>query len=236
MSVHYDDLDINRDIRLDLPLREGIGIVTQDVAKPHHLVTMVGTPAWTILDSYLNVITLDGATQYASCAGATCADLDFTTGDYSLADWIFIQSGDPSEELLNRFSLNANGWELYHYSNLIMTLRHHHSLYTPPGGSNPRTASYSENWALNTWYFLGVSRPGGENAIFYRNGLAIPTFSSAGGLHDPESCVQNLNIGANPGPVNRHLGMFWRPRVWARVLTAADWAWIYEREVRWFRS
>ena len=53
MSVHYDSLAINRNIILDLPFREGIGaLYTHDISKPHHQLTMVSAPAWTILASY----------------------------------------------------------------------------------------------------------------------------------------------------------------------------------------
>ena len=70
MSVHYDALAINRNIVLDLPLREGIGIITQDLAKPHHPITLHNTPAWTILDSHLGLLTLDGAAEYLRCLAA----------------------------------------------------------------------------------------------------------------------------------------------------------------------
>ena len=240
MSVHFDDLDINRDIRLDLPLREMSGTIrTNSVAPPHPLVTLVSSPAWTTLDSYLGVLTLDGVADYLTSLAAETATMDFTSGDYSIGGWWFLQSGDPSQELINRFVLNANGWELYHYSNLIMTLRHSHSLTIPPGGANPRSACYSIGWAYNTWHFLLVTRAGATGQ-FYRGTppgdfTALATIGDA--LIDPESCNANLNIGANTGPVsNRHKGMFWRPRVWARALTEADGRWIYERELRWFLS
>jgi len=232
MSVHYDDLDINRDIRLDLPLREMSGTIrTQDVAPLHHPITLVSSPAWTTLDSYLGVLTLDGVADYLWSLGADTGDMDFTSGDYSIAGWWYLQSGDPSQELINRFVLDNNGWELYHYSNLLMTLRHHHS-----AGATARTGCYSGGWTYNAWHFLLVTRSG-TSGQFYRGTppgdfTALTTTSDV--LIDPEACAANLNIGANPGPFNLHKGMFWRPRVWARELTEADGRWMYERSVRWF--
>ena len=239
MSVHYDDLDINRDIRFDIPLREGVGIVrTHDVTHHHPLVTLVSSPAWTILDSNLGCLTLDGAADHLTSSGVDTALMDFTSADYSIGGWYLNLTGDPSQELINRYLLNNNGWELYHYSNGIMTLRHHHAA-TLVGG-NPRSAIYSTGWAYNTWYFMGITRSAGEDAIFYRgdaNGFGlIPTISSAGGLHDAESCNQNLYIGCRGAASNWHTGMFWRYRAWARALTQSDWQSIFERELRWFLS
>jgi len=236
MSVHYDDLDINRDIRLDLPFREGAGVLrTQDVAPLHHPITLVSAPAWTILDSYLGVLTLDGVLDYLWGTAASTGALDFTSGDYSLGGWFFISSGEADDKtLMCRFLLNNNGWELYHYTNQILSLRHHHAA-TLVGG-NPRSSVYSENWAFNKWWFMGVSRTG-ASAQFYRgdeDGFA--SITTIGTLVDPEPCNQNLFVGNDTTGVNLYNGLLWRPRAWARALTQADWQWIWEREVRWFRS
>ncbi len=236
MAVHYDDLGINRDIRLDLPFREGAGVLrTQDVAPLHHPITMVSAPAWTTLDSYLGCLTLDGALDYLWGTAITTGDMDFTSGDYSLGGWFFIVSGGTDDKtLMCRFLVSNNGWELYHYTNEILSLRHHHA-----AGATTRTSAYSPSWAFNKWWFMGVSRSG-ASAQFYRgdeDGIAaIPTTISAGGLIDPETCNQNLFVGNDTTGTNLYKGPLWRPRVWARALTAADWQWIWEREVRWFRS
>ncbi len=78
MTVLYDNLGINREILLDLPFREGTGVITHDVAKPHHPITLVNTPTWTTLDSGFQVLTLNGTNEYLQCLAASCADLDFT--------------------------------------------------------------------------------------------------------------------------------------------------------------
>jgi len=233
MSIHYDSLAINRDIRLDLPIREGAGVITHSVAPLKPRVTFVGAPAWTTLDSNLGVLTLDGVADYLTSTGADTDSMDFTSGDYSIGGWWYIQSGDPSQELINRFVLDNNGWELYHYQNLLITLRHHHA-----AGATDRTGCYSAGWTYNAWHFLLVTRSGASGQ-FYRGTppsdfTALTTTSDV--LIDPETCAANLNIGANPGPFNRHKGKFWRPRVWSRALTEADGRYIYEREVRWFLS
>jgi len=231
MPIHYDDLDINRDILLDLPLREGVGTVrTQDVAKPHHPVTLISAPAWTTIDSGLTVLTLDGAADYLQSLNAETGDLEPTSGDYSVGGWVYIDTaGADTQLLIGRYQLDVGGWELYHYSNLLMTMRHHHA-----GGAAVRSACNSAGWTYNTWHFLGFSRSGATGA-FYRNGVALAT---AGVLEDPEATTIDFLIGVRYSKNdNFQKGMFWRWRYWGdRALAQADWARIYERELRWFSS
>jgi len=233
MTVLYDNLAWNREILLDLPLREGTGIITHDVAKPHHPITLHNTPTWTTLDSGLGVITLDGSTEYLQCLAASCADLDFTSGDYSLAGWYYITSGgDDDKTLMARFLVDNNGWELYHYYNGILTLRHHHA-----AGASIRTGAYSQNWTFGKWWFVLVTRSG-VSAQFYRGDVdsfaALTTSISAGGLIDPETCNQNFYAGTDGTGDNKFNGPFWRPRIWPRVLSEAEGQQIWGHEKRWF--
>jgi len=237
MSVHYDALAINRNIALDLPFREGAGVITHSIARTHPVVTIVPNAApWSILDSHLGFLTLDGATEYLWASAADTAHLNYTSQDYSLGGWFRIDSGGPDDKtLMSRFLVNNNGWELYHYTNNILTLRHHHA-----AGATTRTGAYSGGWAYGTWYFMGVSRSGGE-AQFWRgdiNGfVALPTTISAGGLIDPENCAQNLYIGTDTTLNNDYKGGLWRPRSWfGRYITEIEWQQIWEKEVEWFRS
>ncbi len=234
--IHYDSLAINRNLILDLPFREGIGaLYTQDISIVHHDLTMVGAPAWTILDSYLNVLTLAGNDYIWGTAGAT-ADLDFTSVDYSLGGWFYIATGGNDDKtLMCRFLVSNNGWELYHYTNEILTLRHHHA-----AGATTRTSAYSRNWAFNKWWFVGISRHGGV-AQFWRGDIdgfeAIATTIQAGGLIDPEPCAQSFFIGTDTTGVNDYNGLIWRPRIWfERYISEAEWSQIWEKEVEWFRS
>jgi len=237
MTIGYDNYHINHQILLDLPFREGDGIITRDEAKPHHQdVNLINTPTWESLVSGLGVIDLDGVDQHLVLAAAACADLDITSGDYSLGGWFLIESGgDDDKTLMSRFLLDNNGWELYHYTNEILTLRHHHA-----AGATLRTAAYSENWAYNKWWFMGISRQG-ASAQFYRgdvDGFAtISTTISVGGLIDPEACNQNLYIGCNTAAaINFFKGKIWRPRAWGRALSAEDWKLIFESERHWFEG
>ena len=240
MSVHYDALDINRNILLDLPIREGIGTRTHSVARTKPPVTLVSAPVWTTLASGLGCLTLDGAADYLWSSAGDTANLDFTSNEYSIAAWIYLASGGAhmSQDLLSRFVLSNNGWELYSYTNGIVTMRHHHAATLDPVSGNPRTGFYSSNWAFNTWYFLLLTRSG-TGGQFYRGTTggtfgAVTTTSDT--LIDPETCAANFYIGCNNGAgSNFNKGPHWRYRIWGdRALTLEDGNWIYEREVRWF--
>jgi len=234
--IGYDNLPINHQILLDLPFREGSGTITRDVAKPHHQdVDLINAPTWESLVSGLGVIDLDGINQYLQLLAASSADLDFTAGDYSLGGWVYFRAGGADNKTpMSRFLLDNNGWELYHWTNEILTLRHHHA-----AGATLRTAAYSSNWAFGKWWFMGVSRSG-ASAQFYRgdaSGLvALPTTISAGGLIDPEACAQNFLIGNDTTGVNLHNGKLWRPRAWGMALSESDWRQIFNMSKHWFGS
>jgi len=233
--IGYDNLAINHQILLDLPFREATGAITHDVAKPHHRdVDLINAPTWESLVSGLGVIDLDGVDQYLQLLAASCVDLDFTSEDYSLGEWVLFRAGGADDKtLMGRFLVSNNGWELYHYpTNHSITLRHHHAT-----GATTRTGAYSLNWTYNKWWFMGVSRSG-ASAQFYRgdaSGLvALPTTITPGGLIDPENCGQNLYIGNDPTNTNLHNGKLWRPRAWGDSLSMADWTKIFEYEKHWF--
>lgn len=240
MSVHYDSLAINRNMAIDLPFREGVGVPTHSIARTKPYVQMVGAPApWSTLDSNLPFLTFSGVNEYLWASAADTLNMDFTSDDYSLGGWFRIDSGGPDDKtLMCRFLLNNNGWELYHYTNNILTLRHHHAA-TLVGG-NPRSSAFSRNWAFGAWYYMGISRSGGE-VQFWRgdiNGFsAVATTIAVGGIVDPETCAQNFFIGTDTTGSNDYKGGLWRPRSWFdRYITEIEHQQIWEKEVEWFRS
>lgn len=229
----YDNISVNHQLLIDLPFYEGTGTITRDQAKPHHQdVDLVLAPTWdSVALSDLGVISLDGTTdEYLELAGASCADLNFTTGDYSIGGWVNWGNGtDNDQTVLGRYVDSTNGWELYLSDNgaadRYLTMRHHHA-----GGAAVRTACYSEDWTYDTWWFMGISRSG-TAAQHYRNGAAITTTCSVGGLEDPETCVADLVIGIRSTKSENHLcGSQWRPRIWNRELSASEWLMIFESE------
>ncbi len=237
MPIHYDDSAVNEGIILDYPLREGTGaLYTRDVAKPHHPITMVSAPAWTIIASGLNVLTLDGALDYLWTPAADTLDLDFTDEDYSLGMWVKFASGGPDNATpMSRFLLNNHGWELYLWGGTL-TLRHHHAgTLVPPVTGNGRSSSYSTGWAFGEWYLMGVSRAGAAGAFFRGDATSLVALTTIGTLVDPETSNGNFFIGNNHTGANLLKGSFWRPRIWLdRALTLADWQQIYEQEKHWF--
>lgn len=230
----YDKIVENADILLDLPFYEGVGTITRDQAKPHHQdVLLINTPTWEILASGIGVLAFNGATEYLELANANCLDLDFIAGDYSLAAWLRWEDTTTSEIVMGRYELNVSGWELYLTRTGIdsLTLRHHHA-GTLVGG-NPRSGCYSVGWIPEIWCFMGLSRTGGGEAIHYRNGIALTMIT--GGMVDPETCSQDLVIGSRfTKNTNWYRGKLWRPRIWGRILTAAEWFNIFEQERDWF--
>ena len=236
MTLGYDNKSINHQMLLDLPFLEGIGAITHDQSKVHHEdVDLVLTPTWDSVASGLGVITTDGATnEYLELAGASSTNLNFITGDYSIGVWIKWDDGaDDDQTVIARYVDSANGWELYLYdgggADRTLTMRHHHA-----GGATTRTASYSVDWAYDTWWLIGISRSG-ISAPHYRNGVPIMTTTSAGGLIDPETCAADLVIGIRETKdANRFCGSRWRPRIWDRALSASEWLQIFETERHWF--
>ena len=227
----YDKIPENDGILLDLPFYEGGPIVTRDQGKPHHEdVLPVGTPTYPALASGLKVITLDGATEFLRLADADCADLDFTAGDYSIGMWFtWSNTGIASQILLGRYALDQNGWEIYvtdYGGRYSVTLRHHHT-----AGSFTRTGCFSYSWPQDVWCFMGISRSG-ANSYHYRN--AIPLVVT-GSLEDPESCAEDLRIGVRYTEDTNFLkGSIWRPRIWDRIITAAEWRIMFDKERAWF--
>ena len=238
MSAHYDDILVNANVLLDLPFEEGSGAIAQDLAKPHHPVTLVSAPAWSALASGKMAINLDGAADYGQCVGASCADLNFTSGAYSLGGWLKWTVDDDSQIVMARYELDVSGWELYlTQSGVInyLTLRHHHAgTLVPLVTGNPRSAGHSTGWTPDTLFHFGVSRDG-DSMQFYRNGVAVAT--TCGTLVDPETCSEDLVIGVRYSKnANFYKGPFPRLFIASGALTAKDWRNMYETQKIYFES
>ena len=233
VAIHYDKISYNENILLDLPFREATGAITQDVAKPHHPVTLVNTPTWISIASGLGVLQLNGLNEYVKSLNADTLDLDFMATDYSIDMWINWTDTADDVHPIGRYQVDVSGWELYLLTQpgpiYYLTLRHHHASAAP---SPVRTGAFSEGWTPGQWWNMGVSRSG-TSAQFYRNGVAIDTTSDV--LVDPETCNQDLVIGSRFTKDSEwYQGPMWRPRVWNRELSAEEFRNIYEIEKRWF--
>jgi len=231
MAVLYDNISYNQEMLLDLPLREGIGTVTMDVAKPHHVVNLINTPTWTALDTDLMTLNFDGTTEYMECAGAVSADLNFMAGDYSVGGWFnWADSVHDSQILIARYEVSVSGWEVYLTEAgalRYLSLRHHHA-----AGATLRTGAFSLGWAYGTNWHFGISRIG-TTAYMYRNGRPVATTSDV--LIDPETSAQDLNIGVRyTKDSNYFSNMRGRIIISGKALTAEEWLNMYEHQARWY--
>ncbi|RLF03030.1 MAG: hypothetical protein DRJ64_08705 [Thermoprotei archaeon] len=230
----YDLKPLNVECVLDLPFSEGTGTLVHDIAKPHHVLTQEvpggGSFNWGNLASgcpCLEFAPVGGGVAdgvYLRGLAADTTDLDFTTGDYSIVGWFYWVPGVMSQMLAGRYVLDNNGWELYLYDdpNYYLSIRHNHA-----GGTDTRSGAYSSGWAQNTWHFMGISRVGGGQAVFYRNGMPLPTTSA---LEDPETCNQDFVMGArftkNSNWFSGMMGSRWR--FWTKVLSDGDHRALYD--------
>ena len=240
----YDDIAENALILLDLPFREGAGILTKDHAKPHHPITLNdpggGSFVWTTLASgimVLEFVTVGGGAAdgvYLNSLAADTIDLDFTLGDFSIGCWINWAWNGNSSIIIGRYGVNLDGWEIYldeSGGRNTVSQRHNHNSLAPNTNSN----CYSCGWTPGIWMLLGISRIGGNlYPQHYRNGNFIAMHYAASGMLDPDTCNRDLVIGTRyTKNTNWYKGQMWRPRVWDRALSASEWKKIFESERSW---
>lgn len=234
MTTGYDKISIDHQICMDIPFREATGILAMDRGKPNRAIALVNTPTWTSTAANLGVLDFNGATEYGECGALDTQDLDFTTGDYSIAVWVNWNDTATSEIVVARYELDVDGWEVYlFYTGVIgyLQLRHHHA-----GGAAIRTGCYSVGWIPDTgiWQLLGITRSGAY-PLHYRDGVALDMVYDVGGLENPETCNQDLVIGVRyTKNTNYFEGQMQGLRIWDRELSAAEMMFIFERERKWF--
>jgi hypothetical protein len=221
MVKGYDKIDLNYGMLLDLRFKEGVGTITRDLSNVHHEdITLAGTiPAWTQTPlANVTVLDFNGAGDYMELAAAACADLDFTTEDYSIAGWINYQAMAQSQLLIGRYGVDLDGWEVYLYSvNNTLSLRHHHASLAPT-----RTGCYSSGWNTGSWYQFVITRSG-FYPKHYQNGSELTVSYDAGGLQDPDACNRDLVIGTRyTKNANWYKSYMWGLRIWDRELTSLE--------------
>lgn len=238
----YDNFRINHGIVLDLPFREATGLITHDIAKPHHIATLTGPPVWTdvlaaaIGPSDLGILQLNGVNQYLQIPGADTLDLDFI-GDFTLAAWVHPIYTASAMVIMCRNTTGVDGWCMFLYDN--PTLGPLLSLRTNQGGPAPGyTECHAAGFTDRESQLVGFSRDSaGLSATAYKNGKPVTTVLGPTGMIDPVACgVGNkLLIGIQDGEaISRYSGYKWRPRAWPWKLSDADWLSMFEREKHWF--
>lgn len=258
--IGYDNISVNHQMLLHLPFTEGIGTITHDVAKPHHLLTQHdpggGSFTWDNVASghpYLEFTSIGfGAADgvYLDCSNANTADLDFTSEDYSIVFWInhhAVGNLKPKivigrYEIDNAVQANNKGWEVYIETNAgvdYLELRHHHGSIGP--WPSPRDGCYSTGWSTGSWDLIGITRhkvAGTSWPQHYKNGvpLAMTYNDLVNGMRDPDSCdTSDLVIGSRFSKDMDWLdGYLSRLRVCGEELSASDMKFIFETERGWF--
>jgi len=221
------DKGINGQLLFALPFYEATGVITQDVAKPHHPVDLHGFPSWAAVASGLGVLDFNGASDYLDSPAADTVDLDFITGDYSIVVWTNHQWTAQSQIIIGRYGVDLDGWELYFFDTPLnyLQLRHHHASLAPD-----RTGCFSVGWSNDAWHLVGISRSGAY-PLHYRNGMGVEVTYDVGGLSDPDSCNRDLVIGARyTKNADWYKGMQWNPRVWSRCLQPWEHRAIFDAE------
>ena len=217
-------------LKLGPLFNEQVGLLAHDRARPHHALTLNGTPpTWEVLPSGFQCLRFDGANDYLDAPAADTTDLNFTLQDYTLAAWINWENGQDSQVVMGRYEVDVSGWELYLYQDpsWYLTLRQHHA-----GGAAIRTACYSGGWVQNTWHFMCVTKSG-PSAQFYRNGVALEATCN-GGLTDPETCDRDLVLGIRfTKDANWYKGFMGSPRVWDRALSVREIRMLFNCERSW---
>jgi len=237
--IGYDKISPNHQILLDLPFREGAGLITHDVAKPHHIADMTGhAPSWmnasVIGASDLGILFFNG-TKNLEIPGADSLDLDFV-GDFALATWVYLMDTGFAMVVMCRNTTGTCGWCMFFFNNvalgMLLVLR------TNFGGPAPgRSECYAAGFTQMVWQLVGYNYDSvGQTATCFRNGQPITTVVTEP-LPVPVACgaANSLLVGRQqPLDDNFYGGYMWRPRAWDRQLSDDEWALMFERERRWF--
>lgn len=225
MPKGYDNIWLNSQLLLDLQFREGSGSRYYDFAKPHHVVTGVGVPAWFVLPSDLYYLSFNSAiADYITATSAATADLDFTTESFSLAIWI-----DPdlngNRYLFARGLTINDGWAFYYSPSNTL------SFSTNQAGVAQHTTGTAGEVVVGTWCLAGVTRSG-ATARIYCNG--VESTATYGTHVAPLTSARNFYIGRADLGAGPYDGDVWRPRIWERALSAAEMKSIFEMERGYF--
>jgi len=243
MTVGFDNLAINNGLLLGLPFREGSGLVTYDYARPKRVLTQnipgAGSFSWGNEATgipYLEFTPVAGVGVYLECPAADTADLDFTTGDYSIGGWINWTAGTAQSQIvIGRYGTDIDGWDCYLNSvSSSLSQRHSHNSLAP----NTNSQCFSAGWIPSTgWHMFGISRLGASlYPLHYRDAVPLVMSYEATGMLDPDTCNRNVVMGVRAITLgnNWYYGKMWNIRVWNRALSQEEWQFIYHQEGHWF--
>ena len=225
----YDNLDINHNMVLDLPFREGGGVITRDRSKNHYPFTLTGVPAWGNLPaSGIPWLDFTAATpDYLTCPIATCALLDFTSEDFSIASWI-----NP-DSLVGDLTLLCHGLAITSGYYIEVLADGSVQFASNQAAAQQLVISAVGAVVINTWTLLGISRTGTTLQIFI-NGLET-VYVAQPAITDPLTSALAVLFGAYndlSNPWSQYMG---RQRAWLnRQLAVDDHRFIWNTERHWY--
>jgi len=219
----FDHLEYNTEMLLSARMEEGIGVLCFDWAKPHHVVTLTGTPVWTNLANDLTVLNFDPANpDYLSIPAVGCTDLDFTAGAFAGACWV---RGDAlgNRNIMTHGVHNTDGW--YWYIDTTGAMQ----LVTSQAGAFQTTVGTAGDIVVDTWRFVAFSRTGAAVTLT-TNGENV-TVTPGTHVNPVTSAARNFYVGVNNAAgAAWYDGDLWNPRVWGRAMSVVEFKSIFEIE------
>lgn len=229
MTIGYDNLNLNSGLLVDITMDEMTGTITHDRAKAHHKFTLSGGAAWgSVASSGLPRIFFDGVSDFLQCPAADSADTNFTSGNFSMAAWIYSSLGGGAEMILNQGTVDVDGFEFFAFGTTLSFRLNQAGAHTDISAVNAIVA--------NTWQLVGLSRFG-ANGAFIVNGVGKAT---AGTLTNAISCAgsKKLLVGVQDNEATNFFGGYiaggpCSPKIWNRSLPTAEWLQLYESGRHW---
>ncbi len=224
MPRGYDNYRPNQMLVMDLQFRETTGTAVSDNAKTYRTpLAMTGAPAWSILGNDLTYLSFDPANpDYLLSLAADSTDLNFTTGSFSGAMWIY-PDAYGNRYVFDKSSATA-GWAFW-----IVGTSPYLAFTTANAGPATQSTYGGANLQLSAWQFIGFTRSGAAARIFLngRDATATP----ATHINPQTAAAINTQIGTVVGAgAGWYDGRMWRPRVWKRELAAWEMLALYEAE------
>lgn len=220
----YDNWRPNQMMVLDLQFRETTGTITRDFAKPYHdPATLIGTPAWAVLGNDLTYLSFDPTNpDRVVILAADCADIEFTSGSFSGACWIY-PDAYGNRYFMDKSSATA-GWSFW-----VSGVAPYLAFTTANAGPATQTTYGGNNLQLSAWQFVGFTRSGASAQIYLngRDATVTPAVHINPGTQTAIDLYIGTVVGAGAGWYD---GRMWRPRIWERALAAWEMLAIYEAE------
>jgi len=243
MTVGYDNLPVNMEQVLSLPMREATGLAaapTQDIARPHHTAVLgASAPTWAqhaVSNLTYMVFSAGDVLSIAPAATVPPTDMNFRTGSvtggFSFAVWV---NGSNLGAINTLFCYGSPTIQVNGYQINILTTGEIQFLTYQAGPTIQTTDTAAACFSISTWWFIMVTCDGAWDtaaAKIYRNAIDV---TDTAGVHISPATPAALDffIGAhnNAGATElSFIGNKWNPRCWTRQLPQTQVWEIFEME------